>query len=248
MRVDVVGDSIPLNLLPRFTDAVSDLSGRAAGRFAVRGTLRRPTLVGAVALSNAAVRINPLGIDVREINGAVRMAGDTVTIDSLVGRSKGTIRLSGGLGVGNWREPSFNLFLVANDAEVMDTERGFLHVDAGLRLTGPFRDPYASGQVTVLHGVIYSPSGGQKRLRSEEHTSELQSRQYLVCRLLLEKKNNRNSARKKNTKLLKLTSTIPPYIYAPTSSELPSLNELKQFRDMMTIPLISSHSNCSHMF
>src|SRR3712207_8327497 len=27
-------------------------------------------------------------------------------------------------------------------------------------------------------------------LRSEEHTSELQSRQYLVCRLLLEKKNS----------------------------------------------------------
>src|SRR5258707_14877464 len=27
--------------------------------------------------------------------------------------------------------------------------------------------------------------------RSEEHTSELQSRQYLVCRLLLEKKKNR---------------------------------------------------------
>src|SRR3712207_6856039 len=27
-----------------------------------------------------------------------------------------------------------------------------------------------------------------ERLRSEEHTSELQSRQYLVCRLLLEKK------------------------------------------------------------
>src|SRR3712207_7144897 len=27
--------------------------------------------------------------------------------------------------------------------------------------------------------------------RSEEHTSELQSRQYLVCRLLLEKKTNR---------------------------------------------------------
>src|SRR5947209_9745623 len=31
-----------------------------------------------------------------------------------------------------------------------------------------------------------STSGG----RSEEHTSELQSRQYLVCRLLLEKKKN----------------------------------------------------------
>src|SRR3712207_8056806 len=30
----------------------------------------------------------------------------------------------------------------------------------------------------------------RRRARSEEHTSELQSRQYLVCRLLLEKKKN----------------------------------------------------------
>src|SRR5258707_8292416 len=33
------------------------------------------------------------------------------------------------------------------------------------------------------------------QLRSEEHTSELQSRQYLVCRLLLEKKKNHNKER-----------------------------------------------------
>src|SRR5258707_9640588 len=32
-----------------------------------------------------------------------------------------------------------------------------------------------------------------KQRRSEEHTSELQSRQYLVCRLLLEKKKKNNS-------------------------------------------------------
>src|SRR3712207_8466963 len=31
--------------------------------------------------------------------------------------------------------------------------------------------------------------------RSEEHTSELQSRQYLVCRLLLEKKNRKSTRR-----------------------------------------------------
>src|SRR3712207_8752724 len=33
------------------------------------------------------------------------------------------------------------------------------------------------------------PTRSGIKLRSEEHTSELQSRQYLVCRLLLEKKN-----------------------------------------------------------
>src|SRR3712207_7415828 len=37
------------------------------------------------------------------------------------------------------------------------------------------------------------PPRGRARGRSEEHTSELQSRQYLVCRLLLEKKNNYTS-------------------------------------------------------
>src|SRR3712207_8408490 len=41
-----------------------------------------------------------------------------------------------------------------------------------------------------------SGTSEKTRLRSEEHTSELQSRQYLVCRLLLEKKNmNQQSCR-----------------------------------------------------
>src|SRR3712207_8514653 len=37
---------------------------------------------------------------------------------------------------------------------------------------------------------IAAVRGALDPARSEEHTSELQSRQYLVCRLLLEKKNN----------------------------------------------------------
>src|SRR3712207_8700552 len=44
------------------------------------------------------------------------------------------------------------------------------------------RDPGAAELAAEDHVVL--------TLRSEEHTSELQSRQYLVCRLLLEKKKN----------------------------------------------------------
>src|SRR3712207_8302943 len=36
------------------------------------------------------------------------------------------------------------------------------------------------------------PRAAEGALRSEEHTSELQSRQYLVCRLLLEKKKHKH--------------------------------------------------------
>src|SRR3712207_7558609 len=46
----------------------------------------------------------------------------------------------------------------------------------------------ADGGGHLLHGRRYFLDAVGLRLRSEEHTSELQSRQYLVCRLLLEKK------------------------------------------------------------
>src|SRR5690606_11435926 len=38
--------------------------------------------------------------------------------------------------------------------------------------------------------MLYLRQGADNLQRSEEHTSELQSRENLVCRLLLEKKNN----------------------------------------------------------
>src|SRR3712207_9136876 len=42
--------------------------------------------------------------------------------------------------------------------------------------------------VGVVEQVERRPGVARAEVRSEEHTSELQSRQYLVCRLLLEKK------------------------------------------------------------
>src|SRR3712207_8391712 len=43
--------------------------------------------------------------------------------------------------------------------------------------------------VRLERGRVHCDQGVDLVARSEEHTSELQSRQYLVCRLLLEKKN-----------------------------------------------------------
>src|SRR3712207_8321358 len=47
--------------------------------------------------------------------------------------------------------------------------------------------------VSVPFSAAVRVTGGEGVMRSEEHTSELQSRQYLVCRLLLEKKKNINT-------------------------------------------------------
>src|SRR3712207_8000519 len=55
---------------------------------------------------------------------------------------------------------------------------------AALRLVGDVVGLLSEQGVADLLGLAVH----QRQQRSEEHTSELQSRQYLVCRLLLEKK------------------------------------------------------------
>src|SRR3712207_7946467 len=56
---------------------------------------------------------------------------------------------------------------------------------SGSSLTISDGTPIVSG-LQVMHSFDCTSA----KIRSEEHTSELQSRQYLVCRLLLEKKKN----------------------------------------------------------
>src|SRR3712207_8240715 len=64
--------------------------------------------------------------------------------------------------------------------------------------TGQAKAIHPSSGLGLTHGPTGNRQGGaterlhldQQTCRSEEHTSELQSRQYLVCRLLLEKKNH----------------------------------------------------------
>src|SRR3712207_7851292 len=54
-----------------------------------------------------------------------------------------------------------------------------------------FETLYSRNMLAGLVSALVSPSRAatiETEDRSEEHTSELQSRQYLVCRLLLEKK------------------------------------------------------------
>src|SRR5688572_31792536 len=52
-------------------------------------------------------------------------------------------------------------------------------------------DPRENPQDTALRATGNQP--GRRRLRSEEHTSELQSQSNLVCRLLLEKKKKKRN-------------------------------------------------------
>lgn len=160
ISADLTADSLPLELIPAFTGAVTDVHGRAAAQVALRGTFDSPKVAGALKLDRGTVQLAATGMYVDNLAASVRMANDSVRIDSLVGRSgRGTVSLTGGMRVASIRDPSFNLFLVAHNAEVLDNERGRLNADAGLRFTGPLARPYLSGQVQVTSGVLrFEPS------------------------------------------------------------------------------------------
>src|SRR5438445_13561616 len=87
------------------------------------------------------------------------------------------------------------LFFFFNDTAT--TEIYTLSLHDALPISPPGREPDAP--TTCCNSAIPVCN---KAPRSEEHTSELQSRQYLVCRLLLEKKKkkkNKHNNKKTNS-------------------------------------------------
>src|SRR3712207_9021500 len=65
----------------------------------------------------------------------------------------------------------------------------------------PPRSRSARSDPSPARGARPRPGPAGSPARSEEHTSELQSRQYLVCRLLLEKKKKERPLRRHVKKL-----------------------------------------------
>src|SRR3712207_2578682 len=66
----------------------------------------------------------------------------------------------------------------------------FRSVVPGMVERGQGRILFTSSIASTMPGPYHAVYNASKSFRSEEHTSELQSCQYLVCRLLLEKKKN----------------------------------------------------------
>src|SRR3712207_912705 len=81
---------------------------------------------------------------------------------------------------------------VRRQAHELAVHRMDLEVAAGLPVTAIDPELAEDGADEVLRVVVprWAHTEPLVSARSEEHTSELQSRQYLVCRLLLEKKKN----------------------------------------------------------
>src|SRR5687767_15538358 len=107
-------------------------------------------------------------------------------------------------------------FFFFNDTATTEIYTLSLH-DALPICTGPISGERLNIATRVWSSRKRNPAGGRRGMsngderssRSEEHTSELQSLAYLVCRLLLEKKKKK----KKQTKQITNTHRTPYHEY-----------------------------------
>src|SRR3712207_8305835 len=94
------------------------------------------------------------------------------------------------------RPPRSTLFPYTTLFRSQDKHDGshFDRVTTGATLVGGLHNSGLARRKLITRSLAFMGGGLGLMLiapfRSEEHTSELQSRQYLVCRLLLEKKKN----------------------------------------------------------
>src|SRR2546425_3949659 len=88
------------------------------------------------------------------------------------------------------RPPRSTLFPSRRSSDLLDGVSLAINAGEFVSIIGP-NGAGKSTHINVLTGVLRPTAGAVTfKGRSEEHTSELQSLAYLVCRLLLEKKKN----------------------------------------------------------
>lgn len=168
MDLAIRADSLPLDMIPQINQYVTNMRGTIASNFKVGGTLSRPEVTGQFLFQNAEARVVPVGINLKQINGSIRMLKDTVVVDSVVAYSEGRIAITGGLGIGSMRNPSFDIKATANRALVLDNDKGRLLASTNLSIVGPFNAPYVSGGLRILDGVLMIPESDGKKIVADK--------------------------------------------------------------------------------
>src|SRR5699024_1918701 len=123
------------------------------------------------------------GLTTYQVAGMLGNAQAESGMDPAAEQVVGNINL-GGKGLFQWDDRKFNLYTFAN-------KRRKSWTDPQVQFEFTWQE-FQTTEATAFSKLKASKNVTDAALRSEEHTSELQSRFDLVCRLLLEKKKKRN--------------------------------------------------------
>ena len=151
---DVVLDSLELAALPLSTRSLTDVRGRAAGEARVRGTWKSPVYAGQAALRDGGLTLVSTGMHVAGAVADLRLVGDTLRLDSLVARAKGTMRASGIVDLSDRSRPVVRVVAEGRNLRVFDATRGLVDADGEVEAVGPLDAIRVTGRAEMLHGFL----------------------------------------------------------------------------------------------
>lgn len=159
----LLADSLPLALLLAAAPLVSEAAGVASGQVTIGGTANDPRLAGAITLQGGALRAAPLGVRYTGINGRLSLEGNRLSVDSLVARSEGTVRVDGDVVFDQLTAPRLELTSTLQDFRAMDREDvATVEVSGRVALGGQWPVPVLTGRVTLDDGTISIPGIGEQ--------------------------------------------------------------------------------------
>jgi len=174
LSVRAIADSTDLVVAEAFTRNLRRVRGTLRAVVEVAGTWESPQLGGIVEIRNASADVPGLGVHYDRVNALAHLAGDSVTVDSLVARSgEGNLRATGGLRLERLTRPVLDLTFRARRFRAIDVRR-FLTLDATgtVRLTGPVFRAHLTGRMTADAGNLHFADLITKRIVDLENPGD----------------------------------------------------------------------------
>ncbi len=137
LNADIVFDSLALAALPINSRAFGDVRGTLVADAHVRGSWKTPLYSGRAALRDGAMTVVSTGMRLDGAAADIRLVGDSLLLDSLVARARGTLRANGSVDLADRAHPFARLSASGQNVRVMDQARGLVDADAEIVALGP---------------------------------------------------------------------------------------------------------------
>ena len=162
---DVMFDSLALAALPISSRSYENVRGLLVADAHVRGTWDTPVYNGRAALRDGGVLVVATGTRIQDGVADLRLAGDSLVLDSLVAVARGPLRVSGFVNIADRSHPFVNLVVTGHNVRVLDSTLGLLDVDADAVALGPLDALRVTGRAEMLGGYLALKSFRKDLLR-----------------------------------------------------------------------------------
>jgi translocation and assembly module TamB len=129
-------------------------AGAAAAQAQLKGYLDSPEVIGNVTLSGAALGIEPLGLDITDINLEAHGGGQRVTLTGSAHSGTGEIALNGKLELDPQRDWPFDMVVTGKNFAVMQKPDTEILADPDLKLDGTARQAAVTGKLHIPRARI----------------------------------------------------------------------------------------------